>query len=253
MSTPSERRERQRSRRQTAGRERAEAGARRRRLSILAAIGAAALAAVIAIVVVASGGDDGEPSGGAEPSALFAGIPQNGTSLGNPRAPFVLTEFADLQCPFCRQYTVDVMPELIERYARTGRIRFELRLLRFIGPDSDRGARAAYAAAEQGGMWNFADAFYRAQGPENTGYADDDFLSEVAQTADVQPEPILEAVDQGAFEPQLQAAESEADTAGVDSTPSFTIARRGGSAHLLMVPALTVEAFEQALRPELRG
>jgi hypothetical protein len=38
------------------------------------------------------------------------GIPQQGTQLGDPKSPLVLTEFADLQCPFCKQYTRNVRP-----------------------------------------------------------------------------------------------------------------------------------------------
>ena len=40
----------------------------------------------------------------------------------------MLTEFADLQCPFCRDYAVNVLPQVIERYVRTKKLRLELRL-----------------------------------------------------------------------------------------------------------------------------
>jgi protein-disulfide isomerase len=57
-----------------------------------------------------------------------------------------LVEFADLQCPFCAQYARDALPRLIDRYVRPGRIRMQLRLLSFIGPDSECAARVAAAS-----------------------------------------------------------------------------------------------------------
>ena len=74
----------------------------------------AAVVVVIAVVISSSGGSDkttkppasGQPaSGAAQVDALLAGIPQKGNTLGNPKAPVTLQEFADLQCPICQAYT----------------------------------------------------------------------------------------------------------------------------------------------------
>jgi protein-disulfide isomerase len=243
-----------------AEREAAEAGRqdavlRRRRLLTLSGIVAAALVAVVVIVLAAgSGEDDGDAPGtgeGQSETSPLAGIAQSGTSLGDPNAPVVLTEFADLQCPFCADYAVDVLPTLIDRYVKSGKLRLEIRLLRFVGPDSDRAARAAQAAAEDNRMWNFVDAFYRQQGPENSGYVTDEFLTDVARAADVNPDVAVAAANEADFETQLGDYESEASAAGIDSTPSFLLTREGGKPRLLTVPELTVEAFEEALRPAL--
>jgi protein-disulfide isomerase len=64
-------------------------------------------------------------------------------------APATLTEFADLHCPFCADYARDVLPAVVDRYVRTGRLRLELQLLAFLGDDSLRGGRMAAAAARQ--------------------------------------------------------------------------------------------------------
>ena len=93
-----------------------------------------------------------------------------------------LIEFADLQCPFCAQYTTSALPTVIEDYVRTGRLKMELRLLRFIGPDSERAAprwpprRAAEQAA---GTSSTSSTATRAQ--ENSGYVTDAFLRRVAR------------------------------------------------------------------------
>ena len=143
-------------------------------------LGGALLAAVVVVVVaivISQGGSDDEeqpsasggraqPSQSAEVEKLFGGIPQQGVTLGEPDAPATLIEFADLQCPFCAQYTTGALPSVIEDYVRTGRLKLQLRLLRFIGPDSERGAEVAAAATLQDKGWEFSDLFFRNQGQE---------------------------------------------------------------------------------------
>ena len=222
------------------------------------------LAAVATIVLAAGGGGESDSSGtgGSATTAtattathgkdLLDGIPQRGTSLGNPKAKVVITEYADLQCPFCAQYATDVLPRLIQEYVRPGKVRLELRLLRFIGPDSDRGAQAAQVAAEADRMWPFADLWYRHQGPENSGYADDDFIHDVAEQTGAPAGRAVEAANSGSRDTEIAEAEQEAKVLGVESTPSFVVGTKPGQGVPLQVSELSFEAFEQALAPHLR-
>jgi protein-disulfide isomerase len=254
MSHRSEEKTRLRAERETREQERATAQAHRRRLWTLAGVLGAALVAVVVIVLVASGGgDDGESAAERkrETAAVFSGVPQDGTSLGDRKARATLTEFADLQCPYCAQYAVQVLPQVVDRYVKTGQLRLELRMLRLLGPDSERGARAAQAAARQDRMWNFADAFYRAQGVENSGYVTDDFLTEVAQAAGVRSRAVLDAVNQNEYEQQLQAVDAEANEVGVSGTPTFVVQAKGGAPRTVRLQELSLEALEQELRPVL--
>src|SRR5438132_4702968 len=65
------------------------------------------------------------PATAAEVSSLLAGIRQQGSTLGDPKAPVTLEYFADLQCPFCRRFTLLVLPSLIQRYVRSGELKIE--------------------------------------------------------------------------------------------------------------------------------
>jgi protein-disulfide isomerase len=203
---------------------------RERRVWLL--VGAAALAAVIvvvAIVVSQGGSDDGSSKPAAAPRGLFEGIPQKGVSLGDPNASATLIEFADLQCPFCRDYAVDTLPGVVDRYVRPGRLRLELRLLAFLGPDSEKGRQVAHAAAVQNRLWNFTDLFYENQGPENSGYVTDDFLRRLERET-----PGLDmkrlATDLGSPPAQALSREAErlADRLRVGGTPSFYLVKDGG-------------------------
>jgi protein-disulfide isomerase len=214
------------------------------RLAVLAAV---AIAIVLVAVVVAGGGDDSK--GGGSPAAAksaLQGIPQSGISLGSPDAPVTMVEFADLQCPFCAEYHHNVFPELLKRYVRTGQLRLELRLLRFLGPDSDRLARAAAGAASQDRMWQFAGLAYARQGAENSGYATDDFINGLAADAG------LTNVDAGAAaDRMIRRGENAARSLGIDSTPSFLIGPTGGRLERFQPSDLTPDAFVPRIQDEL--
>ena len=213
------------------------------RLAVLAGI---AVVAVLAAVVLAGGpGSDGGTKSTSDTSAL-KGIPQSGLALGSPKAPVTIVEFADLQCPFCAEYHRNVFPSILDRYVRTGKVRLELRLLRFLGPDSDRLARVAAAAAAQNRMWQFVGLAYDNQGQENSGYATNGFINKLARDAG------LKRLDAGAAaERQVQANESLAKTAGVSSTPSFLIGRTGGTLRPFQPSDLTPGAFIPKIDSEL--
>jgi protein-disulfide isomerase len=241
--------------------ERAAASRESRRKRLIWLGGAIATLAVAAVLValLAGGGDDdgggGEAGvqGIADSRAMLEGIPQDGTALGAADAPVVLTEFADLQCPFCRDYALNVLPQVIQNHVRTGDLRLEMQLLRFIGPDSDRGARAAVVASRQDKMWDFVDLWYRNQGPEGTGYATDDYIGDLAEAAGVPRQDAIDGITAENTEPPLVEAEQQASAAGIDSTPSFTVTRRGGEPQRIDLPELTIEAMDEALAPYLDG
>ncbi len=216
------------------------------RLGLLAAL---AVVAVVALVAVGAPGKSEPTKGGAAAAeSALNGIPQSGIALGSPDAPVTMVEFADLQCPFCAQYERDVFPDIVRRYVRTGKLRLELRLLRFLGPDSDRLARAAAGAAAHDRMWQFVALAYQRQGRENSGYATHDFIEGLAADAGVR------SLDAGAAaERQVRQAEQAARTLGIDSTPSFLIGRTGGTLSRFEPSELTPGAFVPRIDEELRG
>jgi protein-disulfide isomerase len=214
---------------------------------VIASVAAIFIVGVL-IAVSRSGGDGKGLAGGAEAAAIFAGIPQDGRLLGRRSADVTMSEFADLQCPFCARYARDALPELVRRYVRPGRVRMELNFVRFLGPDSDPAARAAVAASLQDKMWEFAEVFYANQGAENSGYVDEAFIRDVAEAV-----PGLDADrlmrDRGAplVEREIAANEYRARPLEVTSTPTFFLARHGRTPRRLTFTSLEADAFAPAL------
>src|ERR687898_405379 len=134
--TRKQKREAARAARVEAERAQASAAQRRRRLVTLGAVLAAAAVVVVVAIVVSGGGGDkasdrpqaaqtasGGIPGQKESAEMLAGIPQKGIYLGKADAPVRLVEFADLQCPICREYTLQSLPQLVQDYVRTGKVR----------------------------------------------------------------------------------------------------------------------------------
>ncbi len=258
MSNPStltkrELREQRRAERLAAEHAEAAAGARRvRAWRLLAALTAAAAAVVVAAVVSSGSGDRPAPAApGGSAAALFAGIPERDGVLGDPKAPLTVTEYVDLQCPVCAAASRQTLPALVRDYVRTGKVKLEARTLHFIGPDSVRAARVAAGAEQQGRLWPFLEAFYAAQGQENSGYVTDDFLRSVAKAAGVDAAAALETAGSAAAQERLNRANADAQRLGVDSTPTFTVARGDGAARVLGAGAQDAATLAAALDAEL--
>jgi len=235
--------------------ERAEAARATRRTRtwrLLAALGLAAVVVAIAAAVSSSGG---EPKQAATPAAstLFDGIPERDGVLGQPDAPVTLTEFVDLQCPICAETSQSTLPALVRDYVRTGKVKLDARMLHFIGPDSQRAALVAAGAERQGRLWPFLEAFYAAQGEENSGFVTDDFLRQVADASGVDADKALAYAGTAAAQERLNAANRDAQALGVDATPTFAAARGDGAAHVIAGGDHDVESLSAALDQELEG
>jgi protein-disulfide isomerase len=225
-----------------------------RRRWVLGAVAAALLVAVIVGAALARGGETAPVAGatltdGAEASAVFKGIPQQGVALGRPNAPVTVVEFVDLQCPFCREFAVEAMPTLIEKHVRTGKVRLELRGLAFLGPDSERGLRAALAAARQNRLFEFTELLYFNQGAENSGWLDQEMVEAAARSLPgLDVVRLVQDMDSGAVSDLIAEHAGEAERRGVNSTPTILVGRTGGElARVNLESPTDLAAVEKAI------
>ncbi|HEX8690593.1 MAG TPA: thioredoxin domain-containing protein [Solirubrobacterales bacterium] len=205
-----------------------EAEARRDRLVKLASATAFLAVVVVAVLVVIdqsqTDGGDTSLEGVAAVRSDLDGIPQRGLVLGDPRAEVVLVEFGDLQCPACKGFAEDVVPDVIESKVRSGEARIEFRNFTIIGEESVDAAAAAVAAGEQGRGWHFVELFYRNQGFERSGYVSDEFLTELARAAGVRDIELWHRTrrSQRTID-RVEAESAEAEELGFGGTPSFAV------------------------------
>lgn len=192
-------------------------------IGIAVALGLIAIVAVI--VISTSGGGDGGTKSSDGIDKQLAGIPQSGSVLGDPDAEVTLIEFGDLQCPACRQYAEQVLPDVIAGPIKNGKANFDFRQWAILGEQSTLAAKAAYAAGEQDRYWQFLEHFYAEQGAEHSGYVTDEFLTEIAEKAGV---PDLDKWNEDRENEQkwgavLADVDAEATSLGFSGTPSFAI------------------------------
>lgn len=208
----------------------AAAGERRQRLIKLGSAAAFLAVVVVAVLIViassggGSGGDAGNLEGVAEVEGLLEGIPQHGMVLGDPSAKVTLLEFGDLQCPFCKAVSEEVLPPVIENRIASGEARLSFNNYTIIGPQSTPAGAAAIAAGGQGRAWNYIELFYRNQGAENSGYATDEFLTAIARAAGV-PDIAKWNEDRNdrATVEEVEATTARATQLGFTGTPSFAV------------------------------
>lgn len=184
MSSRKEQKEQARLAREAKEKEHAASQARTRRLSIIGGVvGLAVIAVIVAVVVGSSGGKTATPT---EINARFEGIPQNGVTLGEPGAKATIVEYADLRCPFCKQFSDDSLPKLIDEVIKSGEAKLVFRNLTILdgaspsGKDSTNAANYAAAVSLQNKLFPYVDNFYAKQQSETTDYADEAFLKSVA-------------------------------------------------------------------------
>lgn len=255
MSSRAEAKAKAREQREAAERQEAQAASRKRRLMLLGGVLVAAVAVIAVVVVISQSGTDDPVSaeeGTTQANTLFAGIPQTGNVLGDPDAPVTIEEYVDLQCPFCRRFSQEGLPDVVKEYVKTGQAKIVLQTLTFIGADSERGARVAWSAADQNKMFEFVENFYANQGGENSGYATEAFLKKVAggvEGLDVQK--ALDGRDSAKVSSSLQRSQTSATKANVDSTPSFLVGPSDGTLSKIESRTLTIDDFREPVKDAL--
>jgi protein-disulfide isomerase len=232
---------------------------RNRLILVAAAVGAAALLAVVLILVAGKSSSTttttnatGTTTTATSAASLFAGIPQQGNTLGQASAPATLIVYEDPQCPFCRQWNVQTLSTVVNQFVRTGQLKLEYRGVVIIGPDSVRGLRAIDAAAKQNKLWNLVDALYARQGAENSGWITNSVILAAAKDAGANGQAILAGMGAASVNATLNTWQKQAMADQLQGTPTFVIARPPAVSHQLPVQGLDPATFVAALTAALQ-
>ena len=234
-------------------------GARRASPKVLAIAAAVILlaAGAAAAAIVATRGSSSSGSGpattlpdSASVLAEFKGIPQHGTTLGSAKAPVQLIQYIDLQCPICREFETTVMPSIVPKYVRTGKVQVVSRPLAFINPaaNSQRGRLAALAAGKQNRFYEFAQLTYANQGTEGTDWLNDNFVASVyASIPGLDVQAAQSARSSSLVSSQAQTADTQANADKVGGTPSIFVGKRGGPYTFVGPGSPSVATLEAAI------
>jgi protein-disulfide isomerase len=250
--TRKQRREQAREQRRAIEQASAAQASQRKRLIQL---GGAALVVVVAIVIIlvatGSGGSKTAPApksaaantAQAEVIKLLQGIPQSATVLGNANAPVKLVYYGDLECPFCKQFTLTALPSVIAKDVRTGKAKIEYRSMQTATREREifqTQQAAAMAAGKQNRAWYFIELFYHEQGEEDSGYVTESYLQGLAaQIPGLNLGQWSEDRNNPAYANQVIADAQSANQNGFTGTPSFIVEKAGAPPKKLENPSLT--------------
>lgn len=160
---------------------------------------------------------DGETPGEARRDA------EDPFGLGNPESPVAMVVFTDFQCPFCAKHSAEVEPQLIDQYLNEAKLRIEWCDVDFFGEDSNRAARAAWAAGQQNQYIEFHQSLFGDGEPLDPSDLTQEKLTAAAQAL---------SMDVAQFERDMESDEAyqhvrdnaeEAAEVGAFSTPAFLI------------------------------
>lgn len=184
-----------------------------------------AAGALIAFAVMYSGG--GIRQTGAPKETAGVVVPEKTTLydasdpfLGNPAAPVTMVEFADFQCPFCDRFFKTVEPQIIEKYVKTGKVKFVYRDFAFLGDESEWAASAAECAGEQGKFWQYHDYLYDHQRGENEGAFSGANLKLFAQNLGLDISAFNACFDSAKYLEKVRKDTSDGRALGVSGTPA---------------------------------
>ncbi len=263
--TRKQRREQARAERKAMEEAAAASAVRRTRLTQLGIVVSVVVVAIVAILIATGGGSKGglptskkeQNSVTREISSLLAGVPQSGNTLGSPTAPVTLQYFGDLECPICREFTLDSLPTVVAKWVRTGKLRIEYHSLETATREAEvfkSQQVAAYAAGKQNKAWNFIETFYHEQGEEDSGYVTEKYLQGIAsQVPGLNLAAWTSARGNQELASEVSSDAQAANNNGFTGTPSFLIGRSGGAMSKLEYstptePGFVNEAVEKLLK-----
>lgn len=139
-----------------------------------------------------------------------------GRVRGNPKAPVMIVEFSDFQCPYCHQVE-PVVKELLAKYGEKISLAYRDFPLKQIHPLAEIAAEASRCAGEQGKYWEYHDQLF------NASKLDREALLEYARNLKLDDKHFDSCLTMGKYRADVEKDLHEGTQAGITGTPAFFI------------------------------
>lgn len=149
--------------------------------------------------------------------------------IGDPSASVTIAFWSDYQCPFCKQFEQQTLPQIVQNYVNSGKVKVVFLDFPFLGNDSMTGAEYGRAVWKLYPNQYFAwrTAMFNAQDEEgDQGFgnaASIDTLDATIPGLDAAKIAADVKANQATYDAAINADKSEGQKFGVNATPSFII------------------------------
>jgi protein-disulfide isomerase len=141
--------------------------------------------------------------------------------VGSDSAKVTIVEFADFQCPACRN-AHPTLKQIVETYK--DKINFVYRHFPLPQHKNARlAAKAAEAAGEQGKFWEIYGELYNNQSEWEASGKPDELFIKYAKNLELDVEDFTDSLKSDKHDANIQQDISDGVSLGVNSTPSFFI------------------------------
>lgn len=175
----------------------------------------------------------GTAPGGAAPVVDIKNIKTDGDPfIGSASAPVIIAFWSDFQCPFCKQFELTTLPQIMKDYVETGKVKLVFMDFAFLGKDSITGGEYSRAVWKLYPAQYFAwrTAMYTAQDQEgDQGFGNAATIDKLDATiSGIDAAKVAADVKANAatYDAAMNADKAEASKAGVNATPSFVIGKQ---------------------------
>jgi len=173
--------------------------------------------------------------------------------LGDTNAPVTIIEFSDYECPYCKRYFQNTLPDIKKQYIDTGKVKIVYRdfPLSFHDPMATTEAIAAECVRKQGGdtkYFEFHDKIFETTTSNGNGLTVDQLYG-FATDLGLSATDLQTCVEAREFEKEVKADLAYGSSIGVTGTPSFFIGKSGDSSIKgeLVVGAQPFSVFKQLI------
>jgi len=191
-------------------------------------------ALIAGAVFLVSRGPGPQNPGGA--SAATRPVDATDHILGNPNAPVIVIEYADLECPFCKEFQ-KTSNQLMEYYGPSGKVAWVYRHFPLIQihRNASEEAQASECAAAQGGsaaFFKYIDRLYSiTPGEDGLDLAQ---LPNIAADIGLDGQKLAQCLAANTYAEKIQKDYAQAIAEGIQGTPHLVIMTSAG-------PVLTLD------------
>jgi protein-disulfide isomerase len=204
----------------------------------------------------------GVASDRSEHQTIFEGIPVGFTEdghpfMGNPDAVVSLEEWSDFLCPYCGRHFRQTLPDLLDQYIKTGKLRLVFRdfPLASLHPTAAKGHEAARCAGEQGVemFWAMHQALFKRQNEWNRLPDPVAFLGQVAAGTGLDRVAWQRCLDNGGQMALVANSVEQGKALGFSGTPSFRFLTEDSGQGYDLVGAQPLARFTRLADPLIAG